>query len=266
MVVKNKITTACSNWAGVAAIVLPLALCGGARAAETNTAIEAALQHPARPSQDLKLDQVRKPAEVLEFFQIEPGMRVLDVFAGPGYYTEILSRLVGGEGSVTMYNHAPWEAYSKAGSDARVEGGRLDNVTTQFEDINTLKLPADHYDASVIILGLHDLYHRSEKSVSGDELNTSYFLRALYAGMKPGGIVGVIEHEAKPGSDPYKTADELERLGSDHVLSIMTEAGFILEAQSSILRNNFDDYSKGVFDPAIRRKTDRAVMRFRKPA
>ncbi|MEX0300110.1 MAG: hypothetical protein AB3N28_13645, partial [Kordiimonas sp.] len=156
---------------------------------QADNPIHDALQHPARPSQDLRLDHVRKPAEVLTFFEVKPGMKVLDVFAGPGYYTEILNHLVGSEGKVTMFNHKPWEAYSKAGSDARVKGNRLKNAKTMFEDINTVEFLSNHYDASLIILGLHDLYHRSEKSVSGDELDTAYFLKALYNGMKPGGVV-----------------------------------------------------------------------------
>lgn len=239
-----------------------LGFCGGLQA---NDPIVSALQHPARPSQDLRLDHVRKPGEVLNFFGIKPGMSVLDVFAGPGYYTELLSHLVGAEGVVTMYNHTPWVAYTKAGSDARVKDGRLPNVITLFKDINTLVLPKAKYDAAVIILGLHDLYHKGEKSASGQELDPRYFLNALYNGMQSGGIVGVIEHDAKLNGDPYETADNLERLNSDYIKNIMSEAGFLLDAQSSILRNNFDDYNKSAFDPSIRRRTDRAVMRFKKP-
>lgn len=223
-----------------------------------------ALANPARPSHELRLDPVRHPWAVLDFFGIEPGMTVVDLFAGEGYYTEILSHLVGENGHVTMYNHAPWEAYSKAGSDARVAGGRLVNVTTQFEDLNTLRFPQDHYDAAVAVLGMHDLYLKSEKSVAGDPIDPAHFVQALFAGVKPGGIVGIVEHEAKAGSDPHESA-ELHRLESGHIIRLMEAAGFVFEAQSSILRNNDDDLTRVVWAEGLRRHTDRAVLRFRKP-
>lgn len=228
-------------------------------------AIDAALINPERPSHDLRLDPVRKPGAVLRFFEIEPGMAVLDLFSGGGYYSEILNHLVGDQGHVTMYNHAPWEAYSKKASDARTANGRLRNTSTKYEDLNTLSFEAEGYDAAIAVLGLHDLYLKSEKSLSGDAINPAHFFQALYAGIKPDGIVGIVEHEAKKGMDPAESA-ELHRLDSSYIKQMMEEAGFVLEAQSSVLRNNSDNLKQVVWTDGLRRHTDRAVMKFRKPA
>ena len=82
--------------------------------------IQAAINSPVRPTKDQELDPLRKPAEILSFFGIKKGMHVIDVFSGPGYYTELLSHLVGKTGKVAMHNHSLWEAYSKKASDARI--------------------------------------------------------------------------------------------------------------------------------------------------
>jgi predicted methyltransferase len=66
-----------------------------------------ALANQARSAKDREVDERRKPAEVLRYFEIEQGMRVFDVFAGGGYYSEIISYLVGPQGSVALYNSAP---------------------------------------------------------------------------------------------------------------------------------------------------------------
>ena len=227
--------------------------------------INNAIHEQSRPARDIKLDVDRKPAQVLAFFQIKKGMNVIDVFSGEGYYTEILSHLVGESGSVAMHNHSVWEAYSKKGSDARIEGGRLANVYQVMQDLNNTKLKPNHYDAATVVLGMHDLFLKSEKSESGEKINVAAFLSSLFKGIKPGGVVGVVEHENKLGTTPEKSA-ELHRLSSKVIIDIMEQAGFIFEAESNILRNKNDDYNKVVWSEGLRRKTDRAVMRFRKPS
>ena len=83
--------------------------------ADGHSAIEQAVANSARPEADTLRDSNRKPAEVLEFFGIEPGMNVLDIFAGGGYYTEILSYLVGDDGKVTLYNNGGWNGFVNTG-------------------------------------------------------------------------------------------------------------------------------------------------------
>jgi predicted methyltransferase len=227
--------------------------------------IEQALSNSMRSEKEVELDTLRKPAEVLEFFQIKKGMKVIDVFAGEGYYTEILSHLVGPSGSVAMHNHSVWEAYSKKGSDERVKDNRLPNVYQVMQDLNNTQLKSSYYDAATIILGMHDMFLVSQKSESGDKIDSAAFLSSLYKAMKPGGMVGIIEHEANMDTIPKDSA-ELHRLNSHFIKKIMLKAGFVFEKQSNILKNMNDDYNKIVWSKGLRRHTDRAVLRFRKPS
>lgn len=229
------------------------------------TSIFEAIAHPSRPVDDLKLDPLRKPEEVLKFLGVEPGMNVIDVFSGPGYYTEILSRTVGEKGTVAMHNHPPWQQFFKVASSARIADNRLDNVYQVIQDINNTKLKKAHYDVATIVLGLHDLYLDSERAANGEKLDADAFLSAIYLGMKPGGIVGIVEHDTQEGVAPELSA-KLHRLDSKHIKSLMQKAGFVFEAESNMLRNPNDDHTKSVFEPNLRRKTDRSVLRFVKPS
>jgi predicted methyltransferase len=83
--------------------------------------------------------------------------------------------------------------------------------------------------------------------------------------MKPGGIVGVVDHVANPNTDTRATVDKLHRIDPNVVKADFKRAGFVLVGSSNILRNPKDDHSLLVFDPKIRGMTDRAVFKFRKP-
>jgi predicted methyltransferase len=82
--------------------------------------------------------------------------------------------------------------------------------------------------------------------------------------MKPGAIVGVIDHVANPG-DPRATVEKLHRIDPEVVKADFKRAGFQLVGSSDLLRNPADDHSLLVFDPKIRGKTDRFMFKFRKP-
>ena len=91
------------------------------------------------------------------------------------------------------------------------------------------------------------------------------WLKNLYAAMKPGGIVGVVDHVASPNSDTRATVDKLHRIDPKVVAADFKRAGFKLVGTSDMFRNPADDHSLLVFDPKIRGKTDRAVFKFKKP-
>ena len=86
----------------------------------------------------------------------------------------------------------------------------------------------------------------------------------MFQSIKPGGILGIVDHQAASGS-PGETGNTLHRIDSAIVIAELTAAGFVLDGESDALRNTDDDHTKGVFDPEIRGKTDRYVLRFRKP-
>jgi predicted methyltransferase len=83
--------------------------------------------------------------------------------------------------------------------------------------------------------------------------------------VKPGGIVGVVDHVAAAGGDTRQVVDKLHRIDPAVIRADFEQAGFVLDGESDLLRNSGDDHSKLVFDPSVRGKTDRVVYRFRKP-
>ena len=226
--------------------------------------ISDAVKNNHRPVKDLTLDADRKPAQILNFFQVTPNSQVLEVFAGGGYYTELLNDIVGKDGHVTVYEDSIWYDYSKSDSDKRHIGKRLKNTHTVISDMNTLQLPKEKYDTMLIVLGLHDIYLTSEKSLSGDKRDINHFMTTLYHSLKPGGVLGVVEHEAQMGEKANVSA-ELHRLNSTLIKKVMHKAGFTFEASSNLLANQNDDHTKVVWAKGLRRKTDRSVLKFRKP-
>lgn len=93
-----------------------------------NVAVAEALASPQRTEADRSRDPLRKPDRVLEFFEIKPGMRVLDLFAGGGYYSEILSRVVGPLGEVVSHNNQAYLDFVQDEVAARFADDRLPNV------------------------------------------------------------------------------------------------------------------------------------------
>lgn len=234
----------------------------GALFADGHAVIEAAVGNAARPEADRERDADRKPDQVLEFFEIEPGMKVVDIFAGGGYYAEILSYVVGEEGEVVLYNNGGWDGFVGAGVEERLEGNRLPNVQSVVMEANELSLEENHYDAAVFVLGFHDLYYEASgwPAIDADD-----FVERLYGMLKPGGILGVVDHAAASGVS-VSVANTLHRIDPGIIRSDLISAGFEFAGESDILRNPNDDRSKPMSDPDVRGKTDRVVMKFRKPA
>lgn len=230
--------------------------------AEISKNIAAAVANKARPEADVERDDNRKPAEVLSFFGIEPGMKVLDVFAGGGYYTEIVSYLVGPKGKVTLYNNGSWADYVKDEVALRLKGNRLPNVEKLTVEADELNPTENTYDAALFILGFHDLYYVDPK-YGWPKIDAPRFLNAIYLSLKPGGIVGIVDHNASTGS-PVSSAQDLHRIDPTIIKKGMAQAGFTLVSTSDILQNPSDTLQNSMSDPGIKGKTDRSVMLFRK--
>ena len=225
--------------------------------------VTAAVENPARPDADRELDPMRKPGEVLTFFQIEPGMAVIDIFGGGGYYTEILSYLVGETGKVTLYNNNPWDNFVKAQVATRLENNRLPNVDSLITEPEKLGESTRQYDAAIFILGMHDIYYE-DKENGWPQIDVKKFLADIHGQLKPGGVLGIIDHNAAAGSDAAAMGKTLHRVDPAQIIRDLQAAGFTLEAQSGILANPGDDLTGLVFAPEMRWKSDRSVMRFRK--
>ena len=157
----------------------------------------------------------------------------------------------------------------KAGAVAGVAststlGARAPNVRLLVSQPTDINLPPNDFDFVLMHMVYHDLYWESEK-YKFPRLDPDASLRKIFAAVKPGGIVGVVDHVAAAGGDTRAVVDKLHRIDPAVLRADFERAGFVFDGESDLLRNPADDHSKLVFDPAIRGKTDRVVYRFRKP-
>jgi predicted methyltransferase len=227
-----------------------------------SAAIQAALSNPSRFAGDAGEDAWRKSADVLAFMNVQPGMHVVDYLAGGGYYTELLSMLVGPEGRVYTYNNAEYTKYSGDTPAKRYANNRLGNVVTVTGAPESLAIEPSSLDAALFVQSYHDLHWKSKDWTPTDPAKS---LAALVAALKPGATVVVVDHVAVAGSDPAVVVDSLHRIDPALVRKEFEAAGLVFDAESSILANSADDHTKSVFDESIRHKTDQFVYRFRKP-
>ncbi len=248
-------------------LVLLLALAAGnpafAAATADAAAIRAAIAAPDRPASDRVDDWRRQPQAVLEFIGARPGMQVLDVFAGSGYYEELLTRIVGPEGRVVAYNNEAYAKFAEPRATERYQGGRLPRVERLTVSIEKLQLAPRSFDAAIFVMSFHDLYWRPGDGSWPDTVPGPLLAKVRDA-LKPDGIVLVEDHAAKPGGAPIEVATQLHRIDPARVQKDFEAAGFVLVRQSDALAHPEDDRSRIVFDPAIRGKTDQFLYMFRK--
>lgn len=211
---------------------------------------------------DRDRDAARRPSEVLAMLGVEPGMTVLDLYSGGGYYTELMSMLVGQDGHVTAHNNTPYLNFVGEEIEARYSDGRLDNVEMLVADNNELNLEPGRYDAIMMMLTYHDIYYVDPDN-GWPALDGPGLLAELHEGLKPGGALLVADHYAAAGSPP-ETGNTTHRIDPAIVIRELEAAGFELTDRGDFLRNQADDYSINVFDERVRGKTDRFVLRFEK--
>ena len=213
----------------------------------------------ARSEEDRARDAGRKPAEVIDAMGIKPGMQVLEVIAASGWYTEVLSIAVGPNGHVTAHN-TPRALRMRDGANekalsARLADGRLPNVSRVNKNTNELTPDDGEFDAAFTALNLHDIHN-----AGGDE-GAIASLAAVYAMLKPGGFFVVIDHEGVAGNNN----SELHRMVKADAIRLGEAAGFVLDTDSDVLQFDSDDMSKHMRDDSVRGKTNRFVLKLRKP-
>lgn len=250
-----------------ASIVLAFALMSapaGAQKAAAGSGIAAAVAAKDRTADNLKLDEGRKPAQLLEFLGLKPGMKVLDLFGANQYWAEIVAPSVGPKGHVTVWQPTQFL------KDERRKGfnefaARQKNVTLISSPFEAPNLPVNAFDFALMNLDYHDVYWEdAERKIV--RMDPDAWLKRLYAAMKPGAVVGVIDHVASPNQDTRATVDKLHRIDPDVVKRDFLKAGFVLDGTSDMLRNPADDHTLLVFDPKVRGKTDRFIFKFKKPS
>ena len=222
---------------------------------------EQSLHQPNRFSGDESSDKARKPLTILEMSGIRPGSKVIDLLGGGGYYTELFNYIVGNEGHVYIQNNSLFLRFSKKELDKRLKNGRLRNVTRIDSEFADMKLP-QNVDLMFIGLSYHDIYVKRDDPVI--MTSREEFFPQIYAAIKPGGKLLIIDHAAKIGTG--KTlAKKLHRIDEEWAIKDIESAGFKLIKTSDALRNPNDDRSLDIWKKKFYHKTDRFIHLYEKP-
>jgi predicted methyltransferase len=203
----------------------------------------------SRPLEDRNRDGARRPYQVMEELGVKEGMTALDVGAGGGWFTRVLSAAVGPKGKV-ISQFGPRALQQNNGQGPKDMAASLGNTEAYFGNI--AELPANSVDVAVTALNMH--HGNAERNVP--------YLKEILAVLKPGGQVAVIDHQGKMGQDNAK----MHRMMDSDAKKWLQEAGFEIARESNILRQNADDHSLPIDDPRLARATDQFMFIARKPA
>ena len=205
-----------------------------------------------------------KLSELIRFARVDAGSTVIDVYPGDGDWTRLFSDIVGPEGRV--YSFVPAEvAHFKNDPVGRMqtlakEPGR-ENVEAVSADLVAIAEATQPVD----VLWLHLFYHDLHTAlIQARGATAADFNRAVYKLLKPGGYYVIVDHAAAAGSGT-SDAQSLHRIDPAFIGDEVEAAGFVLDAQSTLLANKDDSHSIKVFEPAIKGETDRLAYRFVKP-
>jgi predicted methyltransferase len=213
--------------------------------------IEAAVISPARPEADVARDEARRPAEIVAFSGVQRGDTIAELAPGGGYYTRILAQTVGPEGRVL--------AVVTSGFANRPGG--LDNLNAIAAQYGNVEVVVVESYAAMTLAAPVDLVWTTENYhdfANGDLAGVN---AAVFNALRPGGIFFVEDHAA-PGTG-LTTTSTLHRIDPAAVIEVLTGAGFMLEAESDVLRNPADPHTAGPrqFDGV----SDKFALRFRRP-
>jgi predicted methyltransferase len=225
---------------------------------------DAALTHAGRPAADSARDSIDHPAEMLRLAGIKPGMTVADVLAGDGYFSELLSYVVGPKGRVYLINNPAFDKWSQPALKDRLAGSRLTNVTQQTVDLDDMKLAPASLDAILLVKVYHDMYWvNTNPKNPWPKVDVNAVLNQLSRALKPGGVLLLIDHSAKAGHGKAD-AGELHRIEEAFAVQDFAAHGFKVIAKSDLLRRPDDSRDLISYKGPALGKTDRFVLVFRK--
>ena len=201
----------------------------------------------SRPAEDRARDGARRPVQVMQLLGVDAGMTAIDVGAGGGWYTRVLSAAVGPDGHV-IAQFGPRALQRGGGQSQRDLAASLGNVEASFEDLGDLE--AGIADVAVTALNMH--HGNAERNVP--------YLSGILNVLKPGGRAAIIDHIGSPGMDN----GPLHRMLVADARQWIEAAGFEIVAESDVLRTSADDHSLSATDPALGRNSDRFLFIVRK--
>lgn len=253
------------GWA-VGIVATAILSVGQASAAKLPAYVTASLNDTRRTDADRAQDADRKPGDMVVFAGIKPGMRVVDLIPGAGYFSRIFAGVVGDKGFVYAYQPSDLDAYLK-------KRFNLTDVTTDFlakpfeayKNISVLHAPVEKFFAPelVDVVWTSRNYHDMHDPFFGPA-DLSKVNKAIYDSLKPGGVYIVLDHAAEKGSG-LRDTNTLHRIDEAAVKKEVEAAGFKLVGESNVLRNPKDDHTAKVFDASVKGKTDQFILKFRKP-
>ena len=269
----------------LAATLLLLAACAGTgtgtapgAAALSKERITEIVASPDRSAADRTNDLRRKPEQMLAFIGLRPGMVALDLSAGGGYTTELLARAVGSTGRVYGQSAprnpaaqppaapeggasvAPRPAARPSSPQALAERaknpalGHIVAVVQKFEDPVPAEVAANGLDLATLMFNYHDLGHMG---VDRAQMN-----RAVFAALKPGGILVIADHSGRPGTG-ISESGTLHRIEEAFLRKEVEAAGFRLADEGHFLRNPSDPRDRNTPEPP--QPKDEFVLKFIKP-
>ena len=246
----------------VAAICLATLASAASDKASISKPIAAAVADTARPQADRDRDADRKPAECIAFAGLKPGDRIADLIPGGGYFTRIFSGVVGPKGQVFAVappkrpDAPPDRPEPSAAVRAIAADPHYSNVTVSVEKVAELKLP-EKLDMVWTSQNYHDVHNVKDIDVGA-------FNKAVFNGLKPGGIYIVIDHATEKGAG-FTATSTLHRSDPDAVKAEVMAAGFEFVGSSDVIASPSDDHKTAVFEQGLHDKTDRYVLKFRRP-
>lgn len=234
--------------------------------ADISKGIEQALSSSDRTASDAARDAKRKPGDILSILGVKAGDKIVDLSSGGGYYTHLLSHIVGKKGSVTAHNtpyvvnrFASFFQDEKDGWPAKLNSPQWKtNVVKAVEELDSMSFGVG-LDGALMVLFYHDTVWQ--------QVNRQMMNQHLFNALKPGGSFVIVDHSAKAGSKDQEVKS-FHRIDKQFVIDEVTKAGFVLEMDSDVLANKKDTRDFNVFRDARtnRDSTDRFVLKFVKPA
>jgi len=236
-----------------ASLVL-IGLATAAMAANVPDYVAKAVADPSRPKTDSTRDALRAPAETIAFVGVKPGMKVAEFFPAGGYYTRMISDVVGPTGKVYGIENPKWDKGEDAKMAAEPGHSNVKIEMVKFGEFN----PPEKVDLVWMTQNYHDL-HVAEYG----PVDMAAFNKRVYDALKPGGIYFILDHQANPGTDDAGIA-KVHRIEKATVIKEVTAAGFKLVGESDVLHRPADDHTKMSSDPAIKSHTDQFLLKFQK--
>ncbi len=252
----------------------------GARAESAGKALDRAIAAPHRSPVNRLRDQYRHPAKTLAFFGVKPGHTVVELWPGAGWYTEILAPYLKDKGKLyaAHFSADAKQPYFKRGLEHFVKKmhkqpkvyGKVELTVLQPPEFLQIA-PDGSADRVLTFRNVHNWMKNDQASA---------VFNAMYKALKPGGILGIVEHR-NSSLKQQDTRAESGYVSEDYVIALARNAGFEFLEKSEINANSKDtkDYPEGVWTlpPALRLKdknrkkylaigeSDRMTIKFIKP-